>query len=208
MESGPSPKAIASGTLIAVAIASMALAFLRFGSWEFEPVRIELDPPFVTELTDRFEVELGGPYEVNVVLDRISGASMPWDNREEYWRPIEVTWSVTTNGREVAAGNSTEYPWNHIGGADFEGQTLGNFTAEAGVPLQLAVSVNSVDPRVEGFNPRICVWSDNRREPFHSRFFFFPALFWLGALTAVSGILVYVVPATVRWTTRRPKDAV
>ena len=206
--SGPSPRAIASVTLFVISACAIVLAFARFGTWNFEPLRLDLELHERTPVARTFEVDLRGPYVVNLILDRIPGQTTPWATHEERWRPVDLTWRVRANGRQVATGNSRDYPWNHIGGADFDGQTVGSFMAGPGAIYELSFSVNSADPRVGRFNPKISVSSDNRREPFHSRFFIFPALFSIGVLTAVVGAALLVVPVVWRWLTQRPRHAV
>jgi len=205
MKPGPSPRTVAGVTLLVIA-GAFAAAYFKFGWWEFEPLRIPL--PSQMPVVEPFQVDLSGPYEVNLILDWVPGYSMPRDARDEPWNPVDLTWTVRTNSSQVAAGSSRESPSNYFGTADFEGQTLGRFAAEAGIPYDLTISVNSAEASIGRFNPRVCVWSDNRREPFHSRYFLGFVLGWLGILTALPGAALLVVPAAWRWVTRRPRHAV
>ncbi len=205
MRPGPSPRTVSGVTLLVIA-GAFAAAYFKFGWWEFEPLRIPL--PSQTPVVEPFQVDLGGPYELILVIDRIPGDSTPWNTREELWRPVDLTWASERMGIKLPQGASRESPWAHIGGVDFEGQTLGGFTAEAGIPYDLTISVNSAETSIGRFNPRICVWSDNRRQPFHSRYFFGFVLGWLGLLTALPGAALLIVPVAWRWVTRRPRHAV
>ena len=166
---------------------------IQFGPFDSEPVRIELDCQPGASGERPFEVDITGPYEINVLLERVPGLPSPWSGSDRNWIAADIAWQVTTGSREVARGESADQQWNHFGGADVEGQTVGQFDAERQQLYLLQYQVNAADASLKVFNPHLVVWANNRREPFHSRFFGGQMFFSLGVSSVVGGVLIVAI---------------
>jgi hypothetical protein len=173
--------------LLAVAALTGATAFLGFGQWDAVPLVEALSEPGQAGHRE-FRVSVRGPYEVVIAVERLEGRDSPFGGRYRHSSPVNLDWQVTAGESEIAAGNSRTAARVHVGGASTVGQIIGHFEAKPRTVYTLAYSVGELAPELLDYHPALRIQSNNRREPFHSRAYLHPTLFWAGVVNGILGL--------------------
>jgi hypothetical protein len=116
---------------------------------------------------------------------------------------VDLTWSVTEDGKTIAAGESLRYPPNWYGGERY-GRDVGKLRAEAGHEYVFRATVNDGASVLNDFAPRIRIaLNTNRMTDYGYTLELQPYVRRAGATLVIVAILLAGIAASLSIRARR-----
>ncbi len=199
-----------------VVTAGMSLIIIAAGIWLYragsqpvftfawEPLSrpFEVRPGF--EIVAPFRVGLSDEYEVKIDFvppaDRRPIAQGTFTDQVA---AVDLRWSITANGKVIAAGDSLRYPHNWFGGERY-GRDVGIFHAETGHAYVFRATIRDGAPDLNASAPQVRVaLNTNRMTDYGYALEFQPYIRGAGAVLVVVGVLLAAFAATLVARARR-----
>jgi hypothetical protein len=163
-----------------------------FGRFYWVYVNEEIPTTSPGHWTHEFSVQLDGSVKIGVAFDRTptSQKVVEATRGPKGGTPLDISWAVSEDGRQMLAGEAAESSWSTWGSRDSVGIVFAVFEARANRHYRVDYQTNKSLVELADSRPRLRLSADTSREPFHSRFYAASMLGSLGVLLSVVGGIV------------------